>query len=225
MTEHLGGVAGPPPRRPEPGGRVVVWPWAIGCTLAGVAAGAAWRLLVPVLIDPADQERAVARDGVFALICLVTGLLVGAALARVGATDWRRLVVVLSCSLAGSGVAWGTGLLLGIPTLGATGAPLLWPVATSATAFVSILVGGLGGSGAEHPWPAGPGEQGSAAAGYPGGPALGQPQQVLGAQLHVQPPTPGAHQDGLVREGPGVQHGGQWPPLPERADPADDVPR
>jgi hypothetical protein len=190
--------------------RPAIWSWALGCLLAGVGAGALWRALVPVLVDPNDPERFVARDGVLAGICLLVGVLVGAALTASGPADWRRFLVVLVCSFGGAGVAWGTGLLLGIPELGAVGTPLLWPVATSATAFVASLVGGLSGS---------------ATARDVGHPAPGQLDQVRGAQLHVQPPATGAHQDGVVVEGPAVDHRGQGLALSERADPADDVPR
>jgi hypothetical protein len=206
MTQHPGGSTGPRPRRAA---RPAVWLWPAGCLLVGVGAGAAWRLLVPVLVNQQDEERAVGGDSVLALVCLVAGLLVGAALARAGAADWRRYLVVLAGSTVGAYLAWGTVRQLGAPSLGATGVPLLWPVATSATAFISILVSGL---------------TRSASPGDPGGPPVGEPQQVLGSQLHVQAAAPGAHQDGLVREGPGVQHGGQRFPLAERADPADDVP-
>lgn len=207
MTEQ---PAGPGlPLRPR-AARPAVWPWLAGCIATGVAAGALWRLLVPVLVDGGDQEKAVAGDGVLALICLGAGLLVGVALTFAGSADWRRYLAAMAGSVAGAGVAWYTGHLLGAPKLGALGVPLLWPVVTSAAAFVSILVGGL---------------TGSAAPGDGGGAPLGEPDQVLRPQLHVQAAAPGADQDGRVVERPGVEHGGQWPALSERADPADDVPR
>jgi hypothetical protein len=183
--------------------------WLVCCLLGGIAVGALWRVLIGVLVDQADPERAVAVDGVLGVLCLLAGVLVGIGLmVTAPLLHWSRFLLVLTGSAAGAAVAWGTGLVLGVRQLGAIGAPFLWPVGMSATAFLVMLTGGLRKSTA-------PGDRSQ--------PAAGQPEQVVGAQFDVQAAPARADQDGAVLGGARVDHGGQRLPLAERADPADDV--
>ena len=188
--------------------------WLAGCLLAGIGTGALWRLLIPVLIDPSDPEGAVAVDGVLALLCLAVGLAVGILLAVLPTeVHWRRFILVLFASVVGAVAAWATGLVLGVRQLGAGGAPLLWPAATSGVTFVSALVAGLSRSGRPS----------DASAGDLRHVAGSQNQQVGGTEFHVQAAPSGADQNGGVVEGAAVEHGGQRLPLTQRADPSQDV--
>gem|GEM_PF-6874038 len=161
--------------------------------------GVLWRLLWSLATGPGDTERAVTGDGILAGLGVLAGIVTAALfLVRSGPAPARRFGVVLVGTVAGSGLAWAVGVLLGTPSLGAVGAAFLWPLATAGVTFAATGIAvfmsptgpgliGSGGSpviGAEGPVPGDPG------AGPPG-----QEQQVGGRQFHVEAPPPGADQD------------------------------
>jgi hypothetical protein len=139
-------------------------PWLLACLLGGVALGALWRVLVPLVTGSSSIEAAVTGDAVLAVLGTLAGLVTAAALlTRPGPVVARRFTVVMAGSIAGSALSWAVGVLLGGPALRAVGAAFIWPVVT---AGVTFLVTGL--SIVIRP--------GDSATGDPGGPAPADPQ-------------------------------------------------
>ena len=113
--------------------------------LAGVALGAAWAALVGPVSGAAETfERAVASDGTFVVLTTVAGVVTAVLLVRrPGRHAPARVAVVLLASLAGAALAWGTGVVLGAPSLRAVGAVLLWPAVASLLVALGALAGTL----------------------------------------------------------------------------------
>jgi hypothetical protein len=117
---------------------------AVVVLIVGVVLGACWALLSAVLVErsaPSGESR-FAVDGTMALLGLIAGVVTAAVLAaRPGPRPALRTVLVVGASVAGSGLAWGAGLLLGSPQLHAPGVLLVWPsVAALLLALGSLTV-------------------------------------------------------------------------------------
>lgn len=158
-------------RRPHRGPVVLARRAGLVTALLGVPAGLVWWLLAPGGFRGAGEsyldlvQASGAAVGAFALVCLVSGALVGVGwvLVREEEHDTRavaRLVGVLLGGAVGAALAWGAGALLQVllpaplpdlpaevtagltgprPSLGALAAALLWPLATGVLVIVDTL--------------------------------------------------------------------------------------
>jgi hypothetical protein len=139
-------------------------PWLLACLLGGVALGALWRVLVPLVTDSDSLEAAVTGDAVLAVLGALAGVVTAVALlTHPGPVVARRFTVVMAGSIAGSALSWAVGVLLGGPTLRAIGAAFIWPVVTAGVTFavtgVAVVI-----------------RPGDSPAGDPGGAAPADPQ-------------------------------------------------
>lgn len=115
---------------------------AAGWLAVGVALGAAWSWLTPLARNWADvaYERDVAGDVTLAGLEVTVGVVVAVVgLVRAGPGSALRLVVAVVGSAVASLVAWGTGRLLGAPTLMLVGVLVLAPLALALTTVIGTL--------------------------------------------------------------------------------------
>lgn len=143
----------------------------LSCLLVGVLLGLMWERLAPtptveragdLLISQAEPELYAAQDGVFALLAVGAGLLIGVVLvARHAGGRLPVALAALAGAALGSVVAWQVGGFLGPPPIAdqlATGAhstlraPLdlhalgvlaLWPATTAAVLFTGLVLTSL----------------------------------------------------------------------------------
>jgi len=155
---------GDPPLRAEVRAGLLV---GLGCAVAGVVVGAAWRFVVPLavlekeatgVVQVGGAETEVAADGWFAVCAALAGVV--AALAAVLLLRSGRLgalVGLAAGALVGALVAWRVGLLLSPPEIAASakevrvgdtfegplrlsalGVLLAWPTAAVITFFAVV---------------------------------------------------------------------------------------
>jgi len=155
---------GDPPLRAEVRAGLLV---GLGCAVAGVVVGAAWRFVVPLavlekeatgVVQVGGAETEVAADGWFAVCAALAGVV--AALAAVLLLRSGRLGALVGLAaggLVGALVAWRVGLLLSPPEIAASakevrvgdtfegslrlsalGVLLAWPTAAVITFFAVV---------------------------------------------------------------------------------------
>jgi hypothetical protein len=141
----------------------------LGCAVAGVVVGVAWRLVVPLavlekdaagVVQVAGAETEVAADGWFAVLAALAGVLAAVAAVLLLRTGRLGALVGLAVGgLVGALVAWRVGLLLSPPEIAASakaarvgdtfegplrlsalGVLLAWPTAAVIT-FFAIVAG------------------------------------------------------------------------------------
>jgi hypothetical protein len=110
--------------------------------VAGLAAGALWAALTPAVEARAESyEAIVAGDVTLAVIAAAAGLGAGGVgLLRTGQASTARFIKAVLGSMAASVVAWGTGRLLGAPTLTMPVVLLLWPLSIAVVTVLGTLV-------------------------------------------------------------------------------------
>jgi hypothetical protein len=130
-------------------GRRLVWPAPLPLLLvaagAGIAVGAGWAVLAPVVVRwTGSVEKAAAGDVTFGLLGILAGLITAVVLlVWPGARPAAHAAEVLAAAAAASLLAWGVGRLLGAPTLHALALIVLWPLMAAVVTMIRALIGVL----------------------------------------------------------------------------------
>ncbi|MFP5335050.1 MAG: hypothetical protein ACLGIV_07040 [Actinomycetes bacterium] len=182
-------------------------PAAVGVATAAaltLAVAIGWEAVAPtpvveragdVLVSSTVEEFSAAQDASFALLGLAAGVVHALVLLAAGrAGTPRAAIAAVAAAAVASPLAWQLGALLGPPapeaqtdavlraplTLHAYGVLGIWPATVAAVLFAAHLATAL--------------RTGMSGAGDVRHDRLGQPHQVGGGQLDVQPTPPGADQ-------------------------------